>query len=248
MSHSDCDSEQAYLAAEYVLGALEPEQARMVAERLRFDAGLRDEVAAWEHRLSALARDLPPHPPRSGVWQTLVDRLGFDHWRQQLWFWRGMTAASMMATLVLAALMMFGPGNSPVPGLSPADTPLYVSLIRDETRGVGWLVTAGPDKHELRVKTLGSYQVSDHKSLQLWLHNPTGELVSLGLLPTDGEQSFVLPTNLAQALSDRATLAVSVEPPGGSPTGRPTGQTVSIAPVTAETGAETYSASLSDQS
>ncbi|MDT0634789.1 anti-sigma factor [Spectribacter hydrogenooxidans] len=233
MSTSDPDSEQAYLAAEYVLGALEPEQASMVAERLRFDAVLRDEVAVWEHRLSMLARDLPPHPPRSGVWQTLVDRLGFDNWRQQLWFWRGMTAASMMATLVLAAVLVFAPGTRP--GMSPADAPLYVSLIRDETRGVGWLVTAGPDKHELRVKTLGSYQVPGHKSLQLWLHNPSGELVSLGLLPTDGEQRFVLPANLAEALSDRATLAVSLEPPGGSPTGRPTGQTVSIAPVTAET-------------
>jgi anti-sigma-K factor RskA len=53
--------------------------------------------------------------------------------------------------------------------------------------------------------------------------------VSLGLLPQSGVQRRALPAQRA-ALLRAASLAVSREPSGGSPTGAPTGPVLLVAP------------------
>jgi anti-sigma-K factor RskA len=50
-------------------------------------------------------------------------------------------------------------------------------------------------------------------------------------LPIDGESTLPLNDTAAQTLEASSTLAVSLEPAGGSPTGAPTGPIVYTAPV-----------------
>jgi anti-sigma-K factor RskA len=66
--------------------------------------------------------------------------------------------------------------------------------------------------------------------LELWLIAQDGVPVSLGLLAAGGETVLVPPADLAAQLPG-ATLAVSAEPPGGSPTGSPT-RVLGAGPVT----------------
>jgi anti-sigma-K factor RskA len=56
----------------------------------------------------------------------------------------------------------------------------------------------------------------------LWLIAEGGAPVSLGLLEPQGPSRITVPDDLRPVLAG-ATLAVSDEPPGGSPTGQPTG-------------------------
>jgi len=49
---------------------------------------------------------------------------------------------------------------------------------------------------------------------------------SLGLIQPGSPLRLVIPPDLAGQLTPAATLAVSLEPPGGSPTGRPTGPVI----------------------
>ena len=67
-------------------------------------------------------------------------------------------------------------------------------------------------------------QVALNKALELWAVPAQGAPRSLGLVSAE-RATTVLRTQL---LKDTAAFAVSVEPPGGSPTGAPTGPIVSV--------------------
>ena len=64
---------------------------------------------------------------------------------------------------------------------------------------------------------------NDH---ELWVIPAGGKPLSLGLLRSGAPQRLVLPMRLAPYFRDRSTLAVSVEPVGGSKTGQPTGPVI----------------------
>jgi anti-sigma-K factor RskA len=67
---------------------------------------------------------------------------------------------------------------------------------------------------------------------ELWmLPNGGAAPVSLGLLPMMGEIALPLDAARTAILANTGTLAVSVEPAGGSPTGAPTGPVVYTAPL-----------------
>jgi anti-sigma-K factor RskA len=59
---------------------------------------------------------------------------------------------------------------------------------------------------------------------ELWgIAGPTAHPVPLGVIPSGGTLRLAkLPRNIGAG----ATLAISIEPPGGSPTGLPTGPVV----------------------
>jgi anti-sigma-K factor RskA len=55
--------------------------------------------------------------------------------------------------------------------------------------------------------------------------------VSLGLMPATGRLRLALDDRQRAALAIAANVAVSDEPPGGSPTGAPTGAVLYVAPL-----------------
>jgi anti-sigma-K factor RskA len=61
---------------------------------------------------------------------------------------------------------------------------------------------------------------------ELWLIPADGKPRSLGLLRADRPVTLALSPNLAGQATAAAVLAVSLEPPGGSPTGAPTGPVI----------------------
>ncbi len=58
---------------------------------------------------------------------------------------------------------------------------------------------------------------------ELWILRDDGVPVSLGLLPQTGDASLTLSAAAVDGLQRGRTLAVSLEPPGGSPEPAPTG-------------------------
>lgn len=225
-------------AGEYVLGTINPFQRKRMDSRINFDPVLLRDVAFWEQHLGHIGLNLPPKAPPPTAWREIKDRLGLGHYRPKLAIWRGFALAASCAALAFASMLYMYVGTplgvATESGEQPRRT-AYASLIRDETYGVGWLITAGQDKRQLKVMALGHYQLPEHKSLELWLITPemTSGL-SLGLIPPSGEVTLPLPRTGDLVLSDRATFAISIEPEGGSPLGSPTGQTIFIAPVSAE--------------
>ncbi|MEE4208901.1 MAG: anti-sigma factor, partial [Parvularcula sp.] len=68
---------------------------------------------------------------------------------------------------------------------------------------------------------------------QLWLIEEGRDPVSLGLLPDGDVVEVALNEELTAALSSGVTIAVSLEPSGGSPTGVPTGPVLATGALTA---------------
>lgn len=65
------DDDRDWLAAEFVLGVLDPQQASAVEQALAEDAELSARVAFWRERLAGLDSDLPPITPPKRVWENI---------------------------------------------------------------------------------------------------------------------------------------------------------------------------------
>jgi anti-sigma-K factor RskA len=62
--------------------------------------------------------------------------------------------------------------------------------------------------------------------MELWLIPEGGKPASLGLIAAGQPVQLNVPQNLLPMVGSGATLAVSLEPLGGSPTGQPTGEVI----------------------
>jgi len=60
----------------------------------------------------------------------------------------------------------------------------------------------------------------------LWLIPPRDKPHSLGLIDPSRPVRINVPKSLLPQVNSNAMLAVSLEPPGGSPTGQPTGPVI----------------------
>jgi len=64
------------------------------------------------------------------------------------------------------------------------------------------------------------------KAAELWLIPPGDKPHSLGVVDVSHPVSVTIPPALRNAVTLKAAMAISVEPPGGSPTGQPTGPVI----------------------
>ncbi len=200
------------VAAEYVLGTL-PLGDRSAAERLiARDAGFAVLVTAWENRLAPLNEAYAPVAAPEGLIGRVEARLfpaappepARASWR----YWLGLGAGLAVAALVAVAVL------PPLTG--PVIPPLVATLTGD---GQDLIVTASyaPDSGTLSVTRTGGPAAGAGRDYQLWLI-PAGQTPApLGLLR---DAALNIPVT---ALPPGTTLAVSLEPTGGSPTGQPTG-------------------------
>ena len=69
---SDLPEDPAMLAAEFVLGTLDPATARQVAARAGADPALRRAISAWEERLHPLSAMADEAVPPDALWQRLA--------------------------------------------------------------------------------------------------------------------------------------------------------------------------------
>ena len=214
------------LAAEYVLGTLRG-LARSRFERLmRHDTQLRDEVADWQTRMMPLADSLVPIKPRDRVWRDIRSNLGLatvSRWT--LGFWRNLGLISTAATLLMAVYIAVAPVRTGAPD--------YVAVIADKQARPIWLLSSRAST--LTIKALAPRTVMAGRSLELWVLPDGGKPVSLGLLPLTGDKVAVLPRSVAKSMAASHTVAVSLEPAGGSPTGQPTGPILFVAPMAVNT-------------
>jgi anti-sigma-K factor RskA len=221
------------LAAEYVLGVLLAVERRKVERRLTRDPALASEVAFWEQRLSGLTDVVEPAPPPLDGWSRIESALAAETAaapaRPSLWqslaFWRSLTTVSAaLATASIAALAYVA--------LVPASrAPLMATL--GSSAGQPNFVASVTAEGDSLVIVPAALLTNDPRAYQLWLI-PAGETRphSLGLVQPGKPIRLDVPADLAGRVTPDATLAVSIEPPGGSPTGQPTGPVVAAGKLT----------------
>jgi anti-sigma-K factor RskA len=211
------------LAAEYVLGVLGGAERREVERRLSREPALAFEVAFWEERLTGLADAVSPVSPPAATWSRIETVIGAAPRRPSVWqsltFWRSFGIASAtLAAASIAALAYIGL----VPG---ARAPLLATL--SGSAGQPNFVATVTATGNTLVIVPAALLTTDPRAFELWLI-PTGETRprSLGLVQPGQPIRLEIPSDLAGRITPDATLAVSLEPPGGSPTGLPTGPVI----------------------
>lgn len=152
--------------------------------------------------------------------------------------WQAWAAAATLAAVVLG--MGLQREQARTEQLSAAlnaaqNTPMpYLAVFQPAGGDARWAISLHPDRHLMHVTLTGSKMPAEARarSLELWMLDSKGKPHSLGLLPMGGSQSYEmpLPDMPAAELSAALTLAVSVEPRGGSPTGLPTGKVLGAVP------------------
>jgi anti-sigma-K factor RskA len=211
------------LAAQFALGTLRGAARRRFARAAATDAVVAAAVRDWDTRLSSLAAAIPGVAPPPAVWQGIATRLGLDaapatSWWQRLGFWRGFALASFAAALVLSWVVITG--APPVPG------PALVVVLAGADARPAMIATASRDEAFLTVKPLANAAPPPGRTFELWALPPGAAPRSLGVLGRGTVARVALPAPSGRLLAGIPALAVSVEPPGGSPTGAPTGPVV----------------------
>ncbi|MEO7149763.1 MAG: anti-sigma factor [Rhodanobacteraceae bacterium] len=219
--------------AEYVLGVLDVDARAEVERALRDDPRAVAEVARWQRHLLTLADDIAPVAPPAYVWARLQDALNLatapsrdsarsTWWNDlALWRWIGLGASAVAAACVIALLVQSQP---PHPGVT---TPSYMVARIEQDNGLpGWTVTMDPAHARLVVVPAAPNAIAAGRAPELWLIPKGGKPIAVGVFAPDKATSLSLRPDLLASLSANAVLAVSIEPPGGSPTGQPTGPVI----------------------
>lgn len=214
-----------YLAAEYVLGVLDAGQRREVEARIARDRGFAAEVAAWQAHLAPLADDIEPVAPPMHILPRLRSALFAAEPRARLWdnlgFWRwfaggtGALAAAALATVFVLST------RTPLP--QPAAS-MIAAVNRDDGKPA-FLVTFDTQRGTMLVLPV-SAEIPAQRVAELWLIPPNDVPHSLGVVDTSRPMSIAIPAALRNAVGLQAAVAISIEPPGGSPTGQPTGPVI----------------------
>ncbi len=211
------------LAAEYALGTLPAGERAATAMRARDDVALAAAIEAWERRLGPLAETVAPRDAPAGVWKKIEARIAADgdgnvvNMERRLRRWR--TAAITASALAASLILFVGVREFAQP---KADRTL-VAVLQKDPQSPAFLVSVDLDKRQLTIRAVAA-KPEPGKSYELWLvHDDLKTPRSLGLV--GAQPVTVSPTLAAYApnVIEDATLAVSLEPPGGSPTGAPTG-------------------------
>ena len=232
---TDWDENERMLAAEHALGVTEgTDRAR--AERLvAHDPAFAAEVAEWHDRLAPMLDEVEEATPPMRVWRAVEDEIGRadaparrvvpdpvvvarEAGAIAVAPWRAFVLMVLGGALASFVLVTLGDGRFLRIG-SPSAPVLVATLTGDGAPAAGLARLDGAGGLTLRVAAAGDDPATVP---ELWLIPADGVPRSLGL-PGEGGR-LALPANLAPAPGE--TLAVSLEPPGGSPTGAPTGPIV----------------------
>jgi len=234
--HSDTtEGGDPIVAGEYVLGVLDANERSAVAQRIEREPAFASEVAFWEERLGGFADEVKPVTPPDAAWSRIeaaiaapTSRPGFalgTLW-QNLFFWRIVgLGSSGLATACLAALAYLGTVAA------PERTPLLATLGQQGGQP-GFVAAIGSGGSLVIVPA--SLLTANQKSMELWLI-PTGAQArprSLGLIAPSQPVRITVPPNLVPFVTPEASLAVSLEEPGGSRTGAPSNDIIAVGKLT----------------
>ncbi|MDQ0348537.1 anti-sigma factor [Ancylobacter vacuolatus] len=218
------------LASEYVLGLLDAEEMRRCEERLARDAGLAVQVELWRARLAELDATAAPVTPDPALWPRIEAALAVPApkaarptparpsrlatWWESLSLWRGYGLAASAALVLLAI------GTAQL-ARQAAQAPVLVAVLLSDQNQPAAVVNAFRDGRT-ELLALSALKAPEGKSLQVWtLWDRERGPVSVGLL--EAMRNVELSVEGLPRPAAAQLYEVTLEPAGGSPTGRPTG-------------------------
>lgn len=224
----------AELAADFALGQLDGAALADAEHMVRDDPAFRAEVGRLTTLLAPMLDEVEPREPPAGLFDSIAGRLGHraanddEALRSRLrrWQWIGGGASALAAALALVLVTAQPPAPiAPPPTVSvPAPRPPMIATIASDGPGMMIAVWNGGER-SLTLAAASPMPDAPGRAHELWLIPADGKPRSMGVMPK-GDMHATVPEPMAAQFAEGATLAISVEPMGGSPTGLPTGPVI----------------------
>lgn len=209
-------------AVELALGVLDGEERAAAMRRVLADPAFAREVASWRERFAVFFAEWPDAVPDSLVEARVLAGLSKAPSAARPWRWAVLAGSVAAACLLLITINR--PDRTVLPP-APRPTASLPQLIAVLTPTKGPPFSAIYDSTRREVRIAEHVPVPAGRTAQLWSIGADAVPRSLGLLASLGPARVVLRGSKVDVPAG-ATLAISLEPQGGSPTGLPTGPIV----------------------
>jgi len=223
------------LAAEHALQILRGEELRQAAALEGSDGAFAREVARWRGRLAPLFGELEPVDPPDALWAKIARATGASAGngsnvvmlRRSRALWRGVAAGTTALAAAFGLILLEQPHVTQQPlAVQRSVAPPLVAMLGDHDKTMKVVASWDPASRRLVLAVAGDMPADPSHAHELWVIPEGGKPRSLGTMAAGKQMHMRLADALAQLLQQGATIAISVEPPGGSPTGAPTGPVV----------------------
>ncbi|WP_394764130.1 anti-sigma factor domain-containing protein [Phenylobacterium sp.] len=209
-------------AAEHALGVLSAAERRQAEARMAAEPEFAVLVDNWRERLIPMADTLASIPAPHALWLRIERSLGANDNAASvkgLRFWRGATVGSLtLAAASLAAAVLLANQPPVVIQPPPAGQLLDASLVSQTGAPVPLFIAAyDPTRKALIVTSLVTPGNDPAHVHELWVIPADGKPRPLGILQPGKTVAMPMPDSLLPSLAAGSALAVSLEPPGGSP-------------------------------
>ncbi|WP_393950481.1 anti-sigma factor [Kluyvera intermedia] len=211
----------AILAAEYVLGLVDEPTRLLLDKRLNEDEDFAKQVWHWQKAFSGVDALTPDSVPSPEIWQKIAHKLQQEKsppvtLRPTTWLGWALAAA-------LAGILIFTYVRKP-------DSPAMmrpIAILSGSQSNSQFVVSLDKSTRLMQVVALNATLPED-KNLQLWLIKGNSTPRSIGLITHQKHNDFQLPSGL---LDNQTTLAISLEPVGGSRLQGPSGPVIFVGKV-----------------
>lgn len=210
------------LCGEYLLGTMRGHPRRRFERALKQEPLVAARLAYWQRAYAPRPSEPMRVQPDPNTWRRLESELGLAKFKRA--WWQRVGPWRLWATAATAALVILI-GARVQEFVSPQQVVEIARLGSKEQPGT---VTAllSKDHQFLELRAVRPIEAGPAQSYELWLIPKEGgaplSLAVLGKL----DAHLIVPAGHRARLAAGATLAVSVEPAGGSPTGAPTGPVI----------------------
>jgi anti-sigma-K factor RskA len=219
------------LAAEHALGVLNARERAAAEQRMAREPDFAAKVEAWRERLAPLAEGVEPVAPPAGLWPRIVRSLPANDNQvgvlRRLKFWRGATMGSLglaVASLAMVAVL----ATRPPQVITPVPAPMMNARLMTNGGQPLFLAAYDPERKSVLVASLVPPGTDPNHSHELWLIPADGKPRSLGLVEPGASKSMPISDEMAAMAKEGASMAVTVEPAGGSPLDGPSGPVAAV--------------------
>jgi anti-sigma-K factor RskA len=183
--------------------------------------------------------DIAPVAPPQSSWEAIESALAGSagagsaandnvaELRRSVRVWRAFSGGATAIAAALALVLILQPPASQAPAPAPRSqlAPMVASLSSDKGEPM-LMATWDPVSERLIIAAADAMPAPSGRSHEVWLIPAGGTPMKVAMLPGSARMHMQVPDDIAEELRRGATLAVSVEPAGGSPTGLPTGPVI----------------------
>jgi anti-sigma-K factor RskA len=206
-------------AAELALGVLDGDERTAAMRRVLDDPAFARDVAWWRRHLAALYIEVEPIAPSADLERRILAFGDNDNHRTAPW--RAIAGLAGLAAAILLTVVVTRPDMPAVAPRAAKPAPLLFAVLTPERAAP---ITAFFDPATRTLKLRDAPSVKSGQDAQLWAIGGDGVPHAAGLLRHEGGAPLKIAPQVT--VVPGTTLAISIEPLGGSPKSTPTGPVV----------------------